>query len=907
VRPFNDYLFDELQTQNTSVGRVFSRLCEWIVLVLLTLVVFLSPFAAGSTDPWACLLIERVLSVAAIALAAGLIARGRDAPGVPSALVWCLVPLGLFVAFVWIQQMPISPSVLRMVSPATYELYLKTLPGWPTAAPYQDVLAKGGIRLPDQPAIWRTISIAPQLTRIALMKLAAYALVLAIVCLLPSRNRGSDERGLITWIMRIALVSGFVLAIIGFFDRLANAPSQGSDYRMTGAFLNADHFANYMAMIVPIAFTGALFPEAFSTRKWTGYFRLACGVTTIVLFIAVAMTLSRGGWIDLLVGVGIVIWMSAPLLAESGVLSKYRLGRRPALVAGCSFAAMFILGFMFLSSTGRSEVAQRLNFSFEHTDDWYSRVAVWQDSLPMVRDFAPVGVGLGGWPDLFPRYQRPPWDEDIFWRETHNDYLELLIEVGIAGFVLLGWFIRRLVISLSRGYRLSSASVRPLYIGLFGAIAAMAAHEFVDFSFQVPANAILFVTLLGAAMRLTFSYAPRPERPSRIALGIGSTATAGCGAALFLFSANQPLINYPYNLYRVEEKIYNAEEAEALPLAVSLVLAHPARSAGHLDVFGASPRLDSAFEINASRWLAPSNPLANDFYLDALEHEGRKEDALIAMSNSLMLSPDLDTHGFLREGYAQRLNDDEKRAVERGLKQAVDRGFGGAVDDLVTFYTDQKQFINAANVLVTASSQANDPDFESASLNQAASLYYQAGRGDKVRECVSRLIDIDPADPTKYASLLPLAFGTPDQLDNAKALVKKAVDEGAEPYPLYMGLAETYRRARELGDAELWYQKAQVERPYDFEANFDLGNCYIDERKFSGATTYLRRATELDPTSSRAYWALGSAEEGDFQYAAADKDYGKAVKLAPDNKGFSAQYADFKQRLAQSARAAFIK
>jgi tetratricopeptide (TPR) repeat protein len=324
-------------------------------------------------------------------------------------------------------------------------------------------------------------------------------------------------------------------------------------------------------------------------------------------------------------------------------------------------------------------------------------------------------------------------------------------------------------------------------------------------------------------------------------------------------------------------------------------------------VFGASPGLDSGFELNAARWLAPSNPSANDLYVEAMNQEGRKEDALAAMSKSLMLSPALDTHDFMREGYTQRLSDDEKRAVERGLKQAIDRGFGGAVGELVTFYTDQKQFVDAANVLVTSSSQADDPDFESISLNQAANLYYQAGRGDKVRECVYRLIDIDPVDPANYAPLLPSAFGRPDQVENAKALVKKAVDQGAEPYPLYKGLAETYRRANELGDAEFWYQKAQVERPYDFEANFDLGNCYIDERKFSAATTYLHRATQLDPTSSAAYWNLGSAEEGDFQYAAANSDFGKAVRLAPDNKGFSSQYADFKQRLAQSAQAALLK
>src|SRR6266516_2980729 len=55
-----------------------------------------------------------------------------------------------------------------------------------------------------------------------------------------------------------------------------------------------------------------------------------------------------------------------------------------------------------------------------------------KDSLGMLREFALFGVGLGSWPELFPRYQTPPWSS-LFYREAHNDYIELLAETGLVG------------------------------------------------------------------------------------------------------------------------------------------------------------------------------------------------------------------------------------------------------------------------------------------------------------------------------------------------------------------------------------------------------------------------------------------------------------------------------------------
>jgi O-antigen ligase len=58
-----------------------------------------------------------------------------------------------------------------------------------------------------------------------------------------------------------------------------------------------------------------------------------------------------------------------------------------------------------------------------------SRMELAASSLAMLRDFPLFGVGLGCWPEVFPRYRQPPWSP-TFWNATHNDYVQMATETG---------------------------------------------------------------------------------------------------------------------------------------------------------------------------------------------------------------------------------------------------------------------------------------------------------------------------------------------------------------------------------------------------------------------------------------------------------------------------------------------
>ena len=122
-----------------------------------------------------------------------------------------------------------------------------------------------------------------------------------------------------------------------------------------------------------------------------------------------------------------------------------------------------------------------------------SRLDLWRDMLPMVRRFPLFGDGWNAFSTAFPWYQTV-WKTDWI-GEAHNDYLQALIDGGIAGAALVAAL---LVAVLRRAFALASRS--PLDLGLFGALLAFALHEIVDFNGQIPANAATWIALAALAV-----------------------------------------------------------------------------------------------------------------------------------------------------------------------------------------------------------------------------------------------------------------------------------------------------------------------------------------------------------------------------------------------------------------------
>ena len=98
---------------------------------------------------------------------------------------------------------------------------------------------------------------------------------------------------------------------------------------------------------------------------------------------------------------------------------------------------------------------------------------------------------------------------------AHNDYLQMVAEIGFVGFAIL------LVLGVVVVGKALAASSQPVgaeerYLGIacVGSLTAIALHSFVDFNLYIPANALLFVWIAGTTEALGFA-AYRPRRHKR--------------------------------------------------------------------------------------------------------------------------------------------------------------------------------------------------------------------------------------------------------------------------------------------------------------------------------------------------------------------------------------------------------
>jgi O-antigen ligase len=137
------------------------------------------------------------------------------------------------------------------------------------------------------------------------------------------------------------------------------------------------------------------------------------------------------------------------------------------------------------------------------------RAAVWRDSLGAVRDFWLTGSGLSSFQYVFPIYRS--FGGRRFYSWAHNDYLQVSIELGVPGLLMMAliimWIVRRAWV-VRRRLSPGTGWVH-LHAGYCAGALAVGLHSFTDFGLRLPANALLLSIILGVITGMT------PERRRR--------------------------------------------------------------------------------------------------------------------------------------------------------------------------------------------------------------------------------------------------------------------------------------------------------------------------------------------------------------------------------------------------------
>jgi O-antigen ligase len=132
------------------------------------------------------------------------------------------------------------------------------------------------------------------------------------------------------------------------------------------------------------------------------------------------------------------------------------------------------------------------------------RLQLYLASLPMLAEHWLTGIGLGSYTLLSPVYLKG-FPAHILFDRVHNEYLELLIELGIpAASLLFIWMLvgmGRLATGLisSTGRQVNDPAARDRLIlgtAAFCGLIGFFIHGMVDFGWRLPANLVYATTLL---------------------------------------------------------------------------------------------------------------------------------------------------------------------------------------------------------------------------------------------------------------------------------------------------------------------------------------------------------------------------------------------------------------------------
>lgn len=340
------------------------------------------------------------------------------------------------------------------------------------------------------------LSAYPYLTKIELLKLAAYLLLFFLT--LQSFRTSDEWRGLV-WFL---LILGFAVALFGIAQHLT---FNGKLYWFRelryggvpfGPYVNRNHFAGLMELIVPMGLA-ILILRVVGPDQWP-----LVALLTVLPVGALFLSASRGGITSFLVQLGIM-----------AILIRMRRGERKHLGAA---AVVLLLAGMLVAWLGVGRTLERFSKlqSLEVSEG--RRWIIIKDSFRIIYNHPLLGTGLGTFIVVYPKHESF-YDGKVV-NHAHNEYVEALAETGLLG-GLCGLFFIVILVRLSLANLRSSASSFELavHIGSFVACAGLLVHSLVDFNLHIPSNALLF--LLQAASTTSHFQSPRataadlPPRP----------------------------------------------------------------------------------------------------------------------------------------------------------------------------------------------------------------------------------------------------------------------------------------------------------------------------------------------------------------------------------------------------------
>jgi tetratricopeptide (TPR) repeat protein len=650
---------------------------------LFAAVVLGSALALGGLITWVMCVITGALAIATFLLwfdAEGAWAR-------PAAGTLVVTAIGL-VAWTALQCVPLPLGLLWKVAPQNADVWSRALMPLNEPGP-----ARG------------TLSLDPMATRVQVLRGVAYLLALLSALRIAQRREG------VVFLVRTLALSALVLA----FAALAH-PALGAEKvfwiyepvnrariaaRHIAPLLNANHLAAYLDIGICVALASALAPKPAISRP--------------IAFAAFLMMLATEVWVGSRGGVG------ATVLGIVIVVVLTRAARRVEHSVGMGALALgvvFIAGAAMLALSASEEAWQELA-----TSD-VSKLQLSREAMRLIRLFPFFGAGRGAFEVAFPAVRTIPGYVDF----THPENViaqwttEWGIPVAVVAAAAIAWALRPATVM--------ARSQPP--VGAWAAIAAVAVHNIVDYSLEVPGVVVALVTCAAivaggsgsggqVSFRSAWSQRTRPIAFGALALAVLAIAIVVPGIDHELADERSAMRAVALDTSLGQDEFHDAARAA--------MLRHPAEP--YFPFVGAL-RAYRARDESVIPWVERTlerSPVYGPAHLVLAQSLITRSPSQARLEYRLALAQDTTTSDAFRAA-VPRLVDSFDDAVEMVPPHGPAHGFA-----LVILLELVRDALPATRVRLDAELAASEPEATDPARRAAHDALYDLGAGDAAPWC----------------------------------------------------------------------------------------------------------------------------------------------------------------------------
>lgn len=430
-------------------------------------------------SPW--LAVKTLCWLLAVEIALAFLLGGSAAlrpllwPMVPG-LALVIIPLAIWVLMAPGSRPPIGALALLSVVVLIPVLQLIPLPAsvW-TGLPFRDrvveLLQASGLQPGPMP-----FSLSPEQTWEAFLWLLSPAAVFLGVAALDLRQR--------LWLASVViliLIGSLTLATLqatSGYSPLFVVYKDNHERTPVGLFANRNHQAAALAVGLPLIAAVTMIWRRSFKGQWTLPQLTFIGLTALFL-VGILITASRAG-----LAVGAIGLATALALYLIGPRAESKLkGQRWWLLAMAVLVVVIV-------QLGVGAVMLRFADVQEEGRFW-----IWGTVIKAIHASLPWGTGLGSFRSIYPAFEPIANLSPSYVNEAHDEYLQLLLEMGLLAPALLVWFLGWVGVRLAAVRRNPDWNQAALAWAAAAGIAMLMIHSLADYPLRTPALSCVFALL----------------------------------------------------------------------------------------------------------------------------------------------------------------------------------------------------------------------------------------------------------------------------------------------------------------------------------------------------------------------------------------------------------------------------